>query len=79
MMSLMSSRISIVCAALLAGLVQGPTVDDPLDFPAAARSREEHVISRLVATGALTQPQAAAALAAPLSSLLAGAGQGCTA
>jgi len=66
-------------AALLAGMVQGPTVDDPLDFPAAARAREVHVIGRLVATGALTSGQAAADLAKPVSRLVARAGQGCTA
>jgi membrane peptidoglycan carboxypeptidase len=66
-------------AALLAGLVQGPTVDDPLDFPAAARAREVHVIGRLVATGALTRARAAEALAVPLSGLVARAGQGCPA
>lgn len=66
-------------AALLAGLVQGPTADDPLNHPAAGRAREVHVIGRLVATGALTSRQAAAALAEPLSSLVARAGQGCRA
>jgi penicillin-binding protein 1A len=66
-------------AALLAGLVQGPTVDDPLAFPAAARIREEHVIGRLVATGALTRTRANAALAVPLTVLLANAGKGCQA
>ncbi len=65
-------------AALLAGLVQGPSADDPLTFPLHARAREEHVIGRLVATGALTRAQAAAALAAPVSSLVADAGQGCS-
>jgi membrane peptidoglycan carboxypeptidase len=64
-------------AALLAGLVQGPTVDDPLKFPARALAREQHVIGRLVATGALTSAQAAAYLRIPLSSLVAGAG-GCS-
>lgn len=72
-------RLSWPQAALLAGLVQGPTVDDPIDFPAAGRAREVHVIGRLVATGAVTQAQAKAALAVPLSGLLANAGQGCTA
>jgi membrane peptidoglycan carboxypeptidase len=63
-------------AALLAGLVQGPTVDDPLKFPANALAREHHVLGRLVATGALTTAQASAYERIPLSSLLAGAG-GC--
>ena len=66
-------------AALLAGLVQAPSLDDPLQFPAQARIREEHVIGRLVAVGALSQAQAAAALQLPVSALVAGAGQGCTA
>ena len=65
-------------AALMAGLVQGPTEDDPLTNPGNARAREEHVIGRLVATGKLTQAQASAALAAPVSSLVAAAGQGCS-
>ncbi|MGO8959174.1 MAG: biosynthetic peptidoglycan transglycosylase [Streptosporangiaceae bacterium] len=63
-------------AALLAGLVQAPTVDDPLTYPAHGLARERHVIGRLVAVGALTQPQANRYLAIPLHRLLAGAG-GC--
>jgi penicillin-binding protein 1A len=65
-------------AALMAGLVQGPSEDDPLTNPGQARAREEHVIGRLVATGKLTQVQANAALAAPVASLVASAGQGCS-
>jgi membrane peptidoglycan carboxypeptidase len=61
-------------AALLAGLVQGPTLDDPLARPAAGRAREEHVIGRLVAVGTITQPTANAYLAIPLSTLLSSAG-----
>lgn len=61
-------------AALLAGLVQAPTVDDPLAYPAQGLAREQHVIGRLVAVGALTQPQADRYLAIPLHTLLAGAG-----
>jgi membrane peptidoglycan carboxypeptidase len=61
-------------AALLAGLVQGPTVDDPLTHQAAGRAREEHVIGRLVAVGAITLAQANTYLAIPMSTLLRGAG-----
>jgi membrane peptidoglycan carboxypeptidase len=61
-------------AATLAGLVQGPSIDDPIDHPAAARQREAHVLGRLVATGVLTPSQAAAAQAVPLSSMLAHGG-----
>jgi membrane peptidoglycan carboxypeptidase len=53
-------------AATLAGLVQAPSAYDPVTHPALARARELHVLSRLVATGALSQPQASAALAQPL-------------
>ena len=63
-------------ATLLAGLVQGPTVDDPLKFPAHALAREEHVMGRLVATGAISSAQASAYLKIPLGSLVAQAG-GC--
>jgi membrane peptidoglycan carboxypeptidase len=65
-------------AAMLAGMVQGPSLDDPLTHPANARTREVHVVGRLVATGKLTQAQGKAALAIPLSTLVAGAGQGCS-
>jgi membrane peptidoglycan carboxypeptidase len=66
-------------AAMLAGMVQGPSLDDPLTHPANARIREVHVLGRLVATGKLSQAQANAALAVPLPDLIAGAGQGCSA
>jgi hypothetical protein len=49
-----------------------------LTHPANARAREIHVVGRLVATGKLTQAQGNAALAVPLSSLIAGAGQDCS-
>jgi penicillin-binding protein 1A len=65
-------------AAMLAGLVQGPSLDDPLTHPANARAREVHVVGRLVATGKLTPAQGRAALAVPLRSLIARAGQGCS-
>jgi membrane carboxypeptidase/penicillin-binding protein PbpC len=65
-------------AALLAGLVQGPTADDPVTHPATARAREAHVLGRLVATGVLTPAQAAAAQAVPLATMLAHSGSSCT-
>jgi membrane peptidoglycan carboxypeptidase len=65
-------------AAMLAGMVQGPSLDDPLTHPANARAREVHVVGRLVATGKLTEAQGKAALAVPLSAVIAGAGQGCS-
>lgn len=70
------ARLSWPQAAMLAGLVQAPTTDDPLAHPANGRAREQHVIGRLVAVGALSQRQADAALAVPLRTLLRAAG-GC--
>jgi membrane peptidoglycan carboxypeptidase len=61
-------------AAMLAGLVQGPSLDDPIKHPDAALSRQAHVLSRLVATGVRTGSQAAAARSVPLSAMLAHAG-----
>ena len=69
-------RLSWPQSAVLAGLVQAPSAYDPLVFPRLARSREQHVIARLVATGKLSAAQAAAALAVPISRLTEGAG-GC--
>lgn len=65
-------------AALLAGLVQAPTSDDPISHPAAGLAREQHVLGRLVSVGAISQASADAYLKVPLSSLLAHAG-GCRA
>jgi membrane peptidoglycan carboxypeptidase len=61
-------------AALLAGLVQAPSSDDPIDHPAAGLAREQHVIGRLVSVGAISQAQAKSYLAVPMSSLLGHAG-----
>lgn len=69
-------KLSWPQAAVLAGLVQAPSAYDPLLFPRLARAREQHVMARLVATGVLTQRQATAALAAPITSLTRGA-DGC--
>jgi penicillin-binding protein 1A len=65
-------------AALLAGLVQAPSADNPVAHFTVARAREAHVLGRLVATGTLTQAQAARAYRAPLH-LVSGPGTGCAA
>ena len=64
-------------AATLAGLVQGPSADDPIAHYARGRAREAHVLSRLVSTGKITQAQATAAYAQRLP-LVGGSGTGCT-
>ena len=65
-------------AALLAGLVQAPTADNPITHYPVARARQAHVLGRLVATGTLTQAQAGRAYHTPLH-LMDGPAKGCTA
>jgi penicillin-binding protein 1A len=71
-----ADRMSWPQAALLAGLVQGPSADNPIDHPLAALAREQHVIGRLVAVGAISQASADRYLQIPVASLVARAG-GC--
>ena len=59
-------RLTLVQAAMLAGVVNAPTYDDPLIYPRQARTRLVHVIGRMAAVGYLTQAQQTAALNAPL-------------
>lgn len=54
------SKLTWGQAALLAGLVQAPSADDPIDHPQRAVARERHVLRRLVATGVLGTAQAEA-------------------
>jgi membrane peptidoglycan carboxypeptidase len=68
--------LTLAEAATLAGLVQAPTLDDPIDHYAQGRAREAHVLLRLVATGKITPAQEAAAYARPLH-LVGGRGTGC--
>lgn len=53
-------------AAMLAGLVQAPSADDPLTRFANARARQAHVLIRLIDTGTLTWQQASRAYRQPL-------------
>ena len=50
-------------AALLAGLLQAPSANDPVTHFDAARARQLYVLDGMVKTGALTKQQAAAAAA----------------
>jgi membrane peptidoglycan carboxypeptidase len=59
-------RLTLVQAAMLAGVVNAPTYDDPLVYPGQARTRLVHVLSRMEAVGYLTHDQEIAALNAPL-------------
>ncbi len=59
-------RLTLVQAAMLAGVVNAPSYDDPLVYPRQARTRLVHVIGRMAAVGYLTQAQETAALNASL-------------
>jgi membrane peptidoglycan carboxypeptidase len=61
-----ASELTVVQGAMLAGVVNAPSVDDPISDPVNARVRLTHVIDRMVAVGYLTKAQAAKALAMPL-------------
>jgi membrane peptidoglycan carboxypeptidase len=65
-------------AALLAGLVQAPSADNPIAHYKVARAREAHVLDRLAATKKLTQAQANRAYAQSLH-LVGGPATGCSA
>lgn len=60
------ARLTLVQAAMLAGVVNAPTYDDPLVYPRQARARLVHVIGRMAAVGYLTKAQETTALDAPL-------------
>ncbi len=64
------TQLSWPQAAMLAGLVQGPSADDPLTNPSAGLARERHVMGRLVAVGQVSSGSADDYLAIPLDNLL---------
>ncbi|WP_336030791.1 penicillin-binding protein [Geodermatophilus sp. FMUSA9-8] len=61
-----ASALSLPQAALLAGLVQSPTYDDPFTDPEAATARRNEVLSRMAEQGMVGAAEATAAQAAPL-------------
>ncbi len=61
-----AGRLSLTQSALLAGLVQNPTLYDPVVHPAAARARRNIVLGRMASLGYISQARAAAAQAAPV-------------
>jgi membrane peptidoglycan carboxypeptidase len=68
--------LTVVQGAMLAGVVNAPSQDDPVNDPGNARARLEHVIARMVAVGYLTGAQGQRVLSTPLG-LTAGNGTGC--
>jgi penicillin-binding protein 1A len=61
-----ASRLTVVQGAMLAGVVNAPSIDDPISFPANARARLAHVIARMVAVGYLAPSQGPKVLNTPL-------------
>ena len=68
--------LTVVQGAMLAGVVNAPSVDDPVSDPGNAQARLEHVIARMVAVGDLTAAQGQQVLGTPLG-LTAGGSSGC--
>lgn len=61
-----AGRLTLVQAALIAGLPQAPTLFDPLRHPAAARRRRDEVLAALRTAGAISRARAATAMRARL-------------
>ncbi|HET6392132.1 MAG TPA: transglycosylase domain-containing protein, partial [Blastococcus sp.] len=61
-----ASALTLPQAALLAGLVQSPSDDDPLINPEGATIRRNQVLGRMAAQGYITPSQEAEAVLAPL-------------
>ncbi|MGY1762241.1 transglycosylase domain-containing protein [Geodermatophilus sp. SYSU D00779] len=61
-----AAALTLPQAALLAGLAQSPTQDDPFTNPEAATARRNEVLSRMAEQGRVSPADAAAAQAAPL-------------
>ena len=71
------TRLDLARASLLAGLVQAPSAYDPVTHLALARSRQQYVLSRLVATHKITRARARSAAAAPLGLVRGTGAHGC--
>jgi membrane peptidoglycan carboxypeptidase len=54
-----AADLTPVQGAMLAGVVNAPTLDDPIDDPVNAQARLDHVIGRMQAVGDITSQDAA--------------------
>ncbi len=63
-------ELSLSEIALLAGLPQAPSRDNPVDNPRAALERRNHVLERMLANDYITQAQYEKAIATPLRARL---------
>jgi membrane peptidoglycan carboxypeptidase len=69
--------LTVVQGAMLAGVVNAPSIDDPINDPVNARARLEHVIARMVAVGYLTRAQGQQVLGTPLGLTAANSAASC--
>ena len=60
------SELTVNQGAMLAGVVNAPSIDDPVNDPMNAHARLAHVIARMVAVGYLTPAQGTRELTASL-------------
>lgn len=60
-----AAHLTLAQAAMLAGLVQNPVSDNPLQHPASAIQRRKEVLEAMVSAGTITAADAAAANAEP--------------
>ncbi|MBQ6455407.1 MAG: penicillin-binding protein [Eggerthellaceae bacterium] len=61
-----SKDLTLAEAALLVGIPQSPTYNNPIDFPDHALDRRNIVLNRMVSYGAITQEEAEAAKQEPI-------------
>jgi len=62
-----ASQLTLVQAALLAGLPQAPSTDDPLVYPSAALSRRNEVLKAMWKNGYITEAKLRHAMNRPLT------------
>ncbi|MGY1615269.1 transglycosylase domain-containing protein [Geodermatophilus sp. SYSU D00691] len=65
--SVNAADLNLVQAAMLAGLVQSPTNDDPTTNPENAKTRRDQVLNRMHRLGHIDDQQLAEALATPVT------------
>ncbi len=63
-------KLDVAQLAMLAGLPQAPSLDNPIDHPHNARARRHYVLGRMLALGDITQTQYARADASPVAARL---------
>jgi penicillin-binding protein 1A len=71
-----AADLTPVQGAMLAGVVNAPTTDDPIDNPAQAHARLTHVIGRMVAVGDISKAAGAKLIGTSLG-IVPRAGAGC--